>query len=99
MMTSNLTLIIIGMAIVTYLTRIGGIWVMSRVRVTPVIERFLDAMSGSVLVAFIVPEALEGGWTVWVATAVTIAVMLLKKQMLLAVLSGVATAALLAMVA
>lgn len=98
-MTSNLTLIIFGMAIVTYLTRIGGIWVMSRVRVTPVIERFLDAMSGSVLVAFIVPEALEGGWTVWAATAVTVAVMLLKKQMLLAVLSGVATAALLAMVA
>ncbi|HSK38438.1 MAG TPA: AzlD domain-containing protein, partial [Arenibaculum sp.] len=56
------TLLAIGaMAGVTYLTRAGGLLVMGFVTLTPRIEAFLRSLSSSVLVALVVPAALNGG--------------------------------------
>ncbi|EWH03140.1 AzlD family protein [Halomonas sp. BC04] len=53
---------IVIMALITYLTRAGGVFVMSRVPIGPRVERFINAMAGSVLVAVITPMAVYGDW-------------------------------------
>ncbi|MGE0970867.1 AzlD family protein [Klebsiella sp. WOUb02] len=50
-------IIIIAMALVTLATRWGGVYVMSFVPFSGKIKSFIQAMSGSVLVAIIAPTA------------------------------------------
>ncbi|HZB63231.1 MAG TPA: AzlD domain-containing protein, partial [Microvirga sp.] len=52
------TLVIVSMALATYLCRIAGVAIMSRVRITPRIERGLRALPGSIIMATILPVAL-----------------------------------------
>lgn len=84
---------ICGMAVVTYLSRIGGVWAMAFVPMTPRMEAVLRALSGSVLVALIVPAAVNGGgvYLMAVITATTIAVW--TRRPLPAMTCGVAVAA------
>ncbi|WP_444679225.1 AzlD family protein [Halomonas sp. E19] len=53
---------ILIMALVTYLTRAGGVFVMAHVPIGPKVERFINAMAGSVLIAVITPLAIQGDW-------------------------------------
>lgn len=85
---------ILVMALVTYLTRSGGVLIMSRVPIGPRVERFINAMSGSVLVAVIVPMAAEGDWGARLALLVTLGVMLVTRKPLLAIGAGILSAAL-----
>nr|WP_163501818.1 AzlD domain-containing protein [Halomonas socia] len=86
-------LAILSMALVTYLTRSGGVLVMSRIPIGPRVERFINAMAGSVLVAVITPMALYGDWGARLALAATFGVMLASRKPLLAIGAGIATAA------
>lgn len=52
---------ILTMAIATYLCRVGGVVIMSRVRLTPGVERALGALPGSIVAATIVPIAIRSG--------------------------------------
>ena len=62
MISLEMTLLAIGgMSVVTYLTRIGGIWAMAFVPMSPRVEAMLRALSGSVLVALVLPAAINGG--------------------------------------
>jgi len=81
------------MTIVTYMTRIGGFLIMDRVTIGPRVERFLDAVSGSVLIAILAPLAVDGDWAARAALATAIVVMAMTKQALLASLVAVAVAA------
>ncbi len=45
----------------TYLTRIGGIWLMGRVTPSPRVEAWLRNIPGAVLVAIVAPDALTHG--------------------------------------
>ncbi|MBA2780968.1 AzlD family protein [Billgrantia kenyensis] len=85
---------IVTMALVTYLTRAGGVFVMSRVPIGPKVERFINAMAGSVLVAVITPMAIQGDWGARLALLVTLAVMLATQKALGAITAGVVAAAL-----
>lgn len=87
-------LAIIVMAVVTYITRAGGVLVMSRVPIGPKVERFINAMAGSVLVAVILPLAVQGDWGARFALASTLIVMLITHKPLIAITAGMATAAL-----
>jgi Branched-chain amino acid transport protein (AzlD) len=49
------------LAVVTMVTRVGGVWMMSYVRITPRVETFLKYMSISVLISIVVPAAWAGG--------------------------------------
>ena len=51
---------IVLLATITYVTRIGGLVVMARTPISPRIEAFLEAISGSVLVALVLPTLLVG---------------------------------------
>jgi uncharacterized membrane protein len=54
--------IILGGAVTTYLTRIGGHIVLSRFsRLHPRVEAALDAVPAAVLTALIAPEVAQGG--------------------------------------
>jgi uncharacterized membrane protein len=67
--------IILGGALVTYLTRIGGYLVLSRgQRIHPRVEAGLDAVPAAVLTTLVAPAATTGGPIEWIALAVAIAV-------------------------
>ncbi|PMR75904.1 AzlD family protein [Billgrantia endophytica] len=85
---------IVIMALVTYLTRAGGVFAMSRVPIGPRIERFINAMAGSVLVAVITPMAIHGDWGARLALVATLMVMLTLQKPLPAITAGIVTAAL-----
>ncbi|RDB42506.1 AzlD domain-containing protein [Halomonas sp. DQ26W] len=85
---------IVIMAFVTYLSRAGGVFIMSRVPIGPRVERFINAMAGSVLVAVITPMAVHGDWGARLALVATLAVMLILQKPLPAIIAGVLTAAL-----
>jgi len=53
-------IIILIMTIVTLATRWGGVLIMSYVPISDRVQRFINAMSGSVLVALLAPIAVEG---------------------------------------
>ena len=88
-------LIILGMAAVTYLTRIGGLWIMALVPLTGRVEAGLKALSGSMLVALVVPAALNGGRDFIVAVVIAVVLTAVTGRGLLAMICGVAAAALL----
>ncbi len=85
---------IVIMALVTYLTRAGGVFVMSRVPIGPKVERFINAMAGSVLVAVVTPMAAQGDWGARLALVATLVVMLATQKALAAITAGILAAAL-----
>jgi uncharacterized membrane protein len=82
-------LTIVGMALVTYATRSGGLWLMARVTPSPGVERWLRQIPGAVLVSLVAPAVFTGGPAGLVASAVTIFVAGRFGNMLLAMGAGV----------
>ena len=65
--------IILGGALVTYLTRIGGHLVLSRFdRVHPRVQAGLDAVPAAVLTTLVAPPLINGGPNEWIAMAVAV---------------------------
>lgn len=86
--------IIFGMALVTLATRWGGIFAMSFIPLGPRTRRFIEAMSGSVLVALLAPLALAGDGGARLALAITAIVMLVTNKPLPSIAAGIVAAAL-----
>ncbi|MEM9027029.1 MAG: AzlD domain-containing protein [Pseudomonadota bacterium] len=87
-------LTIIGVALVTLSTRVGGFWLMSHVTVTPALEAFLRALASSVVVAAIAPAVWHGDWAVRIAVAAATVVMIVCRQVWIAMIAGIAVASL-----
>jgi branched chain amino acid efflux pump len=81
------------LSLVTFATRIGGVWIMSNVPITPRIEAFLKYMAASVLIAIVVPATLSGSARIWVAVAAAVVTMAASGSALGAMLIGTALAA------
>ena len=88
-------LAILGMMLVTYLCRASGVVLMSRVRITPRVERALRALPGSIVVATILPLAVDGGAPALLGLGATVLVMSLTGIELVAIGAGLACVALL----
>jgi len=86
-------LVIALMALVTLMTRYGGVFLMSFVPISRRVEGFINGMSGSVLVALIVPMAVEGDTAARLALLSSLLVFLLWKKPLPAIAAGIAMAA------
>jgi uncharacterized membrane protein len=86
---------ILVMALVTYLTRVGGFWLMGLVPEGGFVRRWLHHLPGAVVIAILAPMALEGGWAAPVAIAVAIGLGLLRQSALVATFSAVALVAVL----
>ncbi|MGE6993289.1 AzlD family protein [Pseudomonas sp. NPDC047961] len=91
--SGTLTVILI-MAVVTLVTRWGGVFAMSFVPISRRTEQFISAMSGSVLVALLTPMAVNGDNGARLAFLATAVTMLLLKKPLPAIAAGIITVAL-----
>lgn len=87
-------LTVAGMALVTLLSRTGGFVLLSGMTVTPALDAFLRALASSVVVAVMAPAAWHGDWAARTAIVVAAVLMLFTRQAWLAMLAGMASAAL-----
>lgn len=94
-MTLELTaaLVCLGMGIVTYLTRAGGVFAMSFIPITRRVEVFLRHMASSVMVAIVVGGAVKGDVIANIALATSFAVMVVTRQTYLALSVAMGVAA------
>lgn len=83
-------LAILAMAVVTYITRIAGLFVADRLVLTGRAKAAFDAIPPAVLVAVIAPTALTTGWAEAIAAAIT-AVAAFRLPLLATVAVGVAS--------
>ncbi len=86
--------IVLVMAIVTLAIRWGGVYVMSFVPINRRVTLFIQAVSGSVLVALLAPMAVSGDNGARLALLTTAGIMLLLKKPLPAIAGGILMAAL-----
>ena len=91
MQSETLTLItILGMALVTYVARAGGFWLMGLVTPSPRIEAWLKQIPGAVLVAIIAPTVLASSLAETLSALATVLVAIRTKNVLIAMVVGVA---------
>ena len=86
-------LAIAAMTLVTFLCRIAGVVVMSRVRITPRIERGLRALPGSIILATILPVVIDNGWPAMIALAAAIMAMAVTRIDIVGLVGGLGTLA------
>src|SRR3546814_9488228 len=86
---------IAGMAVVTYITRAGGFWLMGHVSITPRIERFLRHMASGVLIAIVAAAAMNGDMAMWIGLGAVLGIMLLLRRPMPAILVRMVITALL----
>lgn len=82
-------LVLLGMAGATYLTRVAGLFLISRIRPTPKVEAFLRHVPASILVAIIVPNLVKGTPPELLAAAATAVVAALTRNLVAALCTGV----------
>ena len=83
-------LAIIAMAVVTYITRIAGLFVADRLVLTGRAKAAFDAIPPAVLVSVIAPTALTTGWAEAIAAAIT-AIVAFRLPLLATIAVGVAS--------
>ncbi|HEX2910775.1 MAG TPA: AzlD domain-containing protein [Chloroflexia bacterium] len=82
---------ILGMAIVTYATRVSGYWLMDRFTLSRRVEAWLSYIPGAVLVALVAPGILTGGPAEIIATLFTALIAIRTGNILPAMVVGVIT--------
>jgi uncharacterized membrane protein len=70
---STTLLAIVLMALVTYATRAGGLWLASRLDLSERAEIFLDQIPGAILISLVAPVVITGGPAAWAAAAALVA--------------------------
>jgi uncharacterized membrane protein len=98
-MQTNLpaTLTILGMALITYLTRAGGLWFLARVPLSPRVKAWLGALPAAVLISIVAPTVLSTGFPEAGAALATLLVAARTRNILLSMLTGIITVLLLRM--
>ena len=97
-MTNNIDvyLTILGMAVVTYLTRISGFYISNRMSdLRPGLARTLAYIPGTIIVSIIAPQILSGGSPGLIAAAVCLAASLVFKNLIAVMVTGVVVISLL----
>lgn len=87
-------LVITLMALVMLFTRFGGVFITGLLPLRPRVMSFIDAMSGSVLVAVLVPIAVEADMAGRLGMLATAGVMLLTARPMAGVSLGILVTAL-----
>ncbi len=81
--------VIIAMAVATIVTKVGGLWLLSRFDVSERVEAGLSVLPGAIVIALLGPELAEGGPAEWGAAAVVVLVMWRTENILIALVTGV----------
>ena len=82
---------IFGMAIVTYVTRVAGLWLMNRFTFSQPIKRWLNQIPGAMMISIVAPVAINGGIAELVAGLMTLVAIARTRNLALAMFVGVAT--------
>ena len=82
-----------GMALVTYLTRAGGLWIIGLADATPRLVRNLQHLATGVLTALVVTGVRDGDAGIAVASVAAIILMRATGQILVAITAAAITAA------
>ena len=82
--------VILGMALVTFAIRMGGLLVANRLPTTGFVAAWLRHVPGAVLAALVAPAVLAGGIAEWLAAAATALVFVLTRNLFAAMAGGVA---------
>jgi uncharacterized membrane protein len=85
----QILLLILGMGLVTYATRAGGIWLLGRVKLSRRVELGLKNVPGAIFVSLIAPVVLTAGIAEAVAGVATGAVALGTGSLVLSMAVGV----------
>ncbi len=90
-MQINLTTLItiLGIAVVTYLTRVGGIWLMSFVHVSEGFKTWVNILPGTILIAIIAPTVFSGSFADAGASLATVLVFVRTRNVLLSMVIGI----------
>ena len=80
------------MALATYLNRAGGYLLFRAMRPPPLVRDMLSYIPGALFVSYVVPALVAGSLQHWAGAAATIILMLLTRQMAVAILGGTAAA-------
>jgi uncharacterized membrane protein len=86
--------LLLAMTFAVYVTRAGGYWLIGRVPIGPRLHRMLEALPGAVIAATVAPILLTGGIVAWLAVIAAALTMIVVRNDFVAVLAGVAVAAL-----
>ncbi|EMA32196.1 branched-chain amino acid transporter [Halobiforma lacisalsi AJ5] len=81
--------VILAMAAVTVLTKVGGIWLVRQVELGDRLEAGLSVLPGAIVIALLGPELAAGGPPEWAAAAVVLGVMWRTENILFALCAGV----------
>jgi uncharacterized membrane protein len=95
MLDGYLVAAVIGMGIATYGSRLAGYWLLRDVTITGRWKAALDAVPPAILMAVIAPSVFLGTWIEWLAAAITLAAALMRAPLLVSILLGVGTVAVL----
>lgn len=87
--------VVLGMAVLTYVTKAGGLFVLSRVDLSETSRAGLEALPGGIIVAILAPTLLRGGPPEWLAGALVVVVASRTDSVLLALGVGVGSVLLL----
>ena len=88
-------LAILAMTVATYLCRVSGVLLMSRVRITPTVQRALAALPGSIVAATVLPIAARSGPDAVAGIVAGAAAMALTRNEVVALAAGLGLVALL----
>lgn len=83
---------IFAMAIVTYLTRVAGLWLMNRFTFSQPVKTWLNQIPGAIMISIVAPVAINGGIAELVAGLMTLVAIARTRNLALAMFIGVVTA-------
>lgn len=80
---------ILLMTLATYATRVGGLWLASRLPLSGRVEAWLGYIPGAILVSLVAPVVVSGGLVEALAALAVVAVALKTGNLLASMLTGV----------
>jgi uncharacterized membrane protein len=81
--------VIVAMAVLTYLTKAGGLWLLGHVEPSERVDAGLSVLPGAVVVAIVGPELVAGGPSAWLAGAVVVLLTRKTGSLLAALVGGI----------
>ena len=82
--------VVLAMALATYVTKAGGLWLLGRVDVSERVEAGLEVLPGAIVVSILGPALVEGGPAEWGAAALVLVVVWKTESVLAAIVVGAA---------
>ncbi|HWV35303.1 MAG TPA: AzlD domain-containing protein [Thermomicrobiales bacterium] len=94
-MSTEFLITMLGMAVILYATRIGGLWIINRLPASSSLDVWLNQLPAVTLIALAAPAIAREGWIGAVAAIAIWTVMKVNGNIMLAMVLGVGIVALL----